>query len=96
MMFVFVASIVLTAVFYALNIYVSFMAASILYLGITFRKIVPLFQAYLFILITYISIISDVVMFVHGMHSSISVKNGLLLLLLVASLITARSRKGTD
>ncbi|QIW88657.1 hypothetical protein P59_059 [Bacillus phage P59] len=86
-------SIAVTVVFYALIGYLSYVTASILYTGLRYKLILPTIKSTLFIGVTYISIISDVILFGNFMYSSISMKNGLLLILTVVSLITASGRK---
>ncbi|AYJ75143.1 hypothetical protein BSP36_056 [Bacillus phage BSP36] len=91
----FIASVILTAIFYVLIVYVSYITSQILYMGITNKLMVPVLKSSLFILVSYISIIADVVLFDISRYDSITVKNGLLLLLLCSSLISAGSRKET-
>jgi hypothetical protein len=92
----FILSIVITSVFYLLIGYLSYVTASILYNGFRYKLILPVMKSTLFIGVTYISIISDVILFGNSMYSSISMKNGLLLILTVVSLISASGRKETN
>jgi hypothetical protein len=89
----FTISISITVIFYVLIGYLSYVTASILYNGLRYKLILPTIKSTLFIGVTYISIISDVILFGNFMYSSISMKNGLLLILTVVSLITASGRK---
>jgi hypothetical protein len=89
----FTISVTITVLFYVLIGYLSYITAFILYNGLRYKLILPVAKSTLFIGVTYISIISDVILFGNSMYSSISMKNGLLLLLTVASLISASSRK---
>lgn len=92
----FTASIVITVLFYACVSYMSFFVASVLHRGITYRLAVSVLKSVVFILLCYISIISDVILFQLGMYSTITEKNGFLLLLVAASLITTRDGKETE
>lgn len=89
-----VASIAITSVFYSVACYMSYFTASVLHKGVTYRLAMPILKAVVFILLCYTSIISDVILFNDSMYNVVIVKNGLLLLLVIASLITAKSRKG--
>lgn len=92
----FTISVAVTAVFYTLIVYVSYITSQILYFGITSRLWMPILKSSLFILVSYTSIISDVILFSNCMYESTLLKNGLLLLLLGTSLITAASGKETN
>ena len=72
----------------------SYMVAFTLHKGVAFRLAVPIIKSLVFILTCYISIISDVFLFTDSLHKVVTIKNGLLLLLVVASLYTAKNRKG--
>jgi hypothetical protein len=91
----FTLSIAITVIFYVLIGYLSYVTASILYNGLRYKLILPVIKSTLFIGVAYISIISDVILFGNSMYSSISMKNGLLLILTVVSLISASGRKET-
>jgi hypothetical protein len=88
-------SIFVTVILYVLISYLSYMTASILYYGLRYKLIMPILKSTLFIGVSYISIIADVILFSNLRYDSIVVKNGLLLALTVASLISAFSRKET-
>lgn len=92
----FYAAIIVTSVFYVLVSYVSFITVSILHRGILYRLLVPILKSSAFIILCYISIISDVIMFQSVLYDTITIKNGLLLLLVIAALINARDGKETE
>lgn len=89
----FTVSIVVTSLLYACVCYMSFFAASILHKGVTYRLAVTVLKSVVFILLCYISIISDVILFRVGLYDTITEKNGFLFLLVAASLINARDGK---
>lgn len=89
----FTASIVITVLLYSCISYMSFITASILHRGITYRLAVSVLKAAVFISLCYISIISDVILFRVGLYDTITMKNGFLLLLVGASLKYARDGK---
>jgi hypothetical protein len=91
----FTIAIILTTVFYAFVSYISFVTASILHKGITYRLVMPVVKSTLFIAFCYISIISDVIMFRVSLYEALIIKNGFLLLLVATSLIHARDGKET-
>jgi hypothetical protein len=91
-----ILSIVFTVLLYVFIGYLSYVTASILYRGMLYRLILPTVKAIAFIATSYISIITDVVLYSLGLHSSIVTKNGMLLLLIVMSIVTASSRKERD
>jgi hypothetical protein len=86
-------SLVVTAILYIFIGYLSYVTASILYRSITYRLIVPTVMSVLFIGTSYISIITDVVLYSRDLYCSIALKNGLLLVLVVLSILSASSRK---
>ncbi|AIW03350.1 hypothetical protein CPT_Mater193 [Bacillus phage Mater] len=90
-MLVFVS--ILTALFYMLVFYLSYITAFILYDGLRYRLILSIYKSTIFIGVTYISIISDVLLFSGAMYSSIMMKNGLLLLLISSSLVQSVSER---
>lgn len=91
----FIACVLITTVLYMLIVYVSYITSRILYQGLAYRLIVPVIKSSVFIIVSYISIISDVILFYNFMYDSILTKNGMLLLLIGASLISAVRRKET-
>ena len=91
----FIISIALTTALYVLIGYMSYITASILFQGLRYRLVVPTVKSFLFIGVSYISIISDVILFGNFMYSYISIKNGLLLLLTAASILSASGRRET-
>ncbi|QXN69839.1 putative membrane bound protein [Bacillus phage vB_BspH_Mawwa] len=91
----FIACVLITTVLYMLIVYVSYITSRILYQGLVYRLIVPVIKSSVFIIVSYISIISDVILFYNFMYDSILTKNGMLLLLIGASLISAVRRKET-
>ncbi|AGK86834.1 membrane protein [Bacillus phage SIOphi] len=91
----FIACVLITTVLYMLIVYVSYITSRILYQGLAYRLIVPIIKSSVFIIVSYISIISDVILFYNFMYDSILTKNGMLLLLIGASLISAVRRKET-
>ena len=72
----------------------SYVSAFILYKGIKYCLFVPLFKAAIFIIVCYISIIADVMLFYSSLYFYITVKNGLLTILATGSFFYARSREG--
>jgi len=88
-----IASIILTLVFYAIVTYMSYITASILHQGLIFRLLFPTLKALSFIILVYISIISDIILFRSGMYQTITIKNGLLLVLVTTALTSNRERK---
>lgn len=93
---IFTMSIIITIVLYALIAYMSFITASILHTGVIYRLAVPVIKSLVFIALCYISIISDVLLFNGTSYNTIVFKNGLLLLLVAASLYNARKGKETN
>lgn len=91
-----IAALTITIALYLLIFYMSYVSASILHLGITYRLIEPAFKSFAFILLCYTIIISDVVLLYSALYKVISVKNGSLLLLVVTSLLAAKNGKGSD
>jgi hypothetical protein len=89
-------SIILTILLYVLIGYLSFGSAFILYNGLKYRLILSVGKSLAFIILAYISIISDVILFGNFMYTSLIMKNGLLLALLTTSLRYTVSRKETD
>jgi hypothetical protein len=87
------AAIIVTSVLYPILSYMSYVTASILHRGILYRLAGLVLKSGMFILICYTSIISDVILFRGAMYDTITIKNGLLLLLVIAALITAKDRK---
>jgi len=86
-------SIIITIVLYVLISYLSYVTASILYNGLRYNLPLSVIRSFIFIGVSYISIISDVVMFGYTLYSSILVKNGMLLVLILSTLIPACDRK---
>lgn len=85
--------IAITIVLYALIAYMSYITAYILHQGIVYKVAVTIIKTSVFLALCYISIISDVVLFHDSLYKALTIKNGLLLLLVVASLVTAKTRK---
>jgi hypothetical protein len=92
----FAAAIILTSVFYVIVAYMTFFTASILHRGITYKLAVTVLKSSAFIISCYISIISDVILYRSALYDTITYKNGLLLLLVIAALINARDGKETE
>jgi len=82
-------SIIITVALYILMGYLSFITASILYNGLRFKLPLSVLRSIVFIGISYISIISDVILFGYAMYSSVLIKNGMLFLLVVSTLVPA-------
>ena len=93
-MFIIVASILATFLFYSLSTYVSYVAVFILYKGLKYRLFAPLIKTSVFIILCYTSIIADVILFSSLLYPTIAIKNSMLTILLVLSIFNARSVKG--
>lgn len=91
-----IAAFTVTTLLYMVISYMSYVSASILHIGVAYRLIEPVLKSSAFILLCYILIISDVILLHSALYKVISIKNGLLLLLVITSLITANNGKGTE
>lgn len=87
-------AITITIVLYTLLFYMSYISATILHIGLAYRLVIPVVKSSAFILLCYIIIISDIVLLHSELYKVISIKNGSLLLLVVASLLNAKTQKG--
>lgn len=88
-----ICSICLTVVFYILVCYLSAVTVATMYHAIRHKLPLTLLKSSLFIGITYISIITDIILFGGSLYSSVFVKNGLLAILIIASLIPTNNGK---
>ncbi|AIW03441.1 membrane protein [Bacillus phage Moonbeam] len=88
-----ISSICLTALFYLLACYLSAVTIAILYHAIRYKLPLTILKSSLFIGITYISIITDIVLFGGAMYSSVFVKNGLLTVLILVSIVPIHNGK---
>lgn len=93
-MSMYVMAILATTILYATLSYVSYISVFVIVQGFKFRLIIPLAKALSFIIFCYISIITDVVLFVLPKTPIIVVKNFFLLALLLFSLVSVRIWKG--
>lgn len=89
----FATSISLTILFYSCIAYMSYFTASILHKGIIYKLLITIIKSVVFIMLCYISIISDVLLFRSELYKTITMKNGFLLLLVTTSLISAKKGK---
>ncbi|AGB62621.1 hypothetical protein [Bacillus phage phiAGATE] len=89
-----------TTVLLYINIcYLTFFAAAILFEGVKYSLYSPVIKSTLFIGVAYISIISDVILFDLTLHSSIIIKNAVLLSLALPTvlvIVTAGRRRHED
>lgn len=92
-MILLVMSLTITLIFYIIISYISYITASILHQGIMFKLLFPTLKALAFIILVYISIISDTILFRSEMYQTITIKNGLLLVLVATALMSNRERK---
>jgi len=92
-MILLVTSLTFTLIFYIITSYISYITASILHKGIMFKLLFPTIKALAFITLVYISIISDTILYRSEMYQTITIKNGLLLLLVTTALMNNRERK---
>ncbi|AHJ87577.1 hypothetical protein Bp8pC_147 [Bacillus phage Bp8p-C] len=84
---------------YASICYLTFFAAAILFEGIKYALYNPIIKSATFIGVAYISIISDVILFDSALHSSIIIKNAVLLSLALPTvwvIATAERRRHED
>lgn len=89
-------SLTVTSVFYLILSYLAYVTAAILYHGIRYNLVLTILRSSVFIGVSYISIITDVLLFGNLMYSSVFIKNGLLLVLILASLSSTNDRKETE
>lgn len=89
----FVCSICLTILFYLLAGYLSITTVAILYHAIQHKLPLTILKSSLFLGITYISIITDIVLFGGSLYSSLFAKNALLIALIIISIIPVNHRK---
>lgn len=92
-MILLVMSLTVTLILYIIISYISYITASILHQGIMFKLLFPILKALAFIILVYISIISDTILFGSEMYHTITIKNGLLLVLVATALMSNRERK---
>ncbi|WPF70036.1 putative membrane protein [Bacillus phage Z3] len=92
-MILLVMSLTVTLILYIIISYISYITASILHQGIMFKLLFPILKALAFIILVYISIISDTILFRSEMYQTITIKNGLLLVLVTTALMSNRERK---
>jgi hypothetical protein len=90
-MVIFIAAIVFTLIFYVMAVYMTYAVTFILYKGLQYKLAMPTVKAAMFIILCYISIISDVIMFNSSLYIYITIKNGFLTALAVTSFIYAKS-----
>lgn len=88
-----VTSSVITTLFYLIAIYVTYVASFILYNSIKYKIMKTSARIIAFIVICYISIISDMVLFYSAMYYQIIIKNGFFTFIILFSLRTARDRR---
>lgn len=88
-----VASAIITSVFYFITIYITYIAAFILYNSVKYKIVKTSARIVAFITICYISIISDMVLFHSAMYYQIVIKNGLFTFIILFSLCTAKDRR---
>lgn len=93
-MWIFMSSIVITAILYLFIFYFTYIAMFILYKGIRYKLLIPILSPLLFITLGYISIITDILLFSASMHFALLNKNLLLLALSIGSIVYARTEKG--
>lgn len=91
-----IVAILMTVAFYSGAVYMSYVASFVLYKGFKYRLWIPTLLSLGFITVCYISIITDVVLLHSVLYSTISTKNGVLTLITIVSIITAKNGRENE
>lgn len=86
--------VIISTILYSLVTYIAYLASFILYKGICFKLTVPIVKSGSFILFVYTSIIADIWLYHHSELFSLVIKNSVIFILLVVSLLYAKFGKG--